>query len=454
MKQIKTSFLLLMAACCLSLVSCSKDEDENENGNPKDENVIVSEDGTVSGNHVFSAIDNKNFFIDYIKYTVEGDHLEVSGYDEVGLSGSAKIISTLNYKGNLYNVSVIQDYAFSECEKLTALTIPNSVTRIEDSAFSCTSLKSVIIPSSVTYLGESVFWGCDELTTVSLPDNLKIIPEYMFGDCLSLASITIPKSVTSIGSHAFYHCESLVSVEIPASVTFIGDIYSDGEEYTDAFSFCTSLTAINVDKDNKNYSSIDGVLFDKDATILKICPEGKKNCNVPSSVTKIAEVAFMYCTSLTSINVAKDNKNYSSIDGVLFDKNATILIICPDGKKGNYNVPSSVTKIAEGAFSNSGIQSITIPNGVQEIESYAFYGCASLTSVIIPNSMTKIEEGAFGGTPSITDIFMLCTTPPSEVSSIVFFNKIKNLHVRRGCKEIYRNWDNYDVFENIIEDAE
>ena len=104
--------------------------------------------------------------------------------------------------------------------------------------------------------------------------------------------------MTYIGEEAFARCTSLTSVEIPNSVTYIGN---------DAFDGCTSLTTIVVQDGNPNYSSIDGVLFDKDHKQLITYPCGKSDSHyqIPNSVTSIGYIAFSGCTSLTSIEIPK-----------------------------------------------------------------------------------------------------------------------------------------------------
>ena len=258
------------------------------------------------------------------------------------------------------SVTSIGDSAFYFCKSLTSITIPNSVTSIGDYAFYyCESLTNVTIPDSVTSIGSSAFSSCTSLTSVTIPDSVTSIGSCAFDCCRSLTSVTIPDSVTSIGDRAFYYCTSLISVTIPDSVTSIGD---------SAFYFCKSLTSVTI----------------------------------PNSVTSIGDSAFYICTSLTSIEVSDNNKNYSSLNGVLFNKNKTELITYPAGKgktDSDYVIPNSVTSIGSSAFYNcTSLTSVTIPDSVISIGSSAFYSCTSLTSVTIPDSVTAIGSEAFYNT--------------------------------------------------------
>ena len=119
---------------------------------------------------------------------------------------------------------------------LTEYAIPNSVITIGDCAFrDCTSLTSVTIPESVTEIGGGAFSGCSSLTSVTIPDSVTTIGDYAFQTCDSLTSIIIPNSVTTIGDCAFFGCDSLTSVTIGDGVTTIGQA---------AFYDCTSLTSV------------------------------------------------------------------------------------------------------------------------------------------------------------------------------------------------------------------
>jgi hypothetical protein len=176
--------------------------------------------------------------------------------------------------------------------------------------------------------------------------------------------------VTSIGEEAFKYC-ALTSIVIPDGVTTIGN---------GAFNGCESLTSVTI----------------------------------PDSVTSIEAGALSDCQSLTSINVDTNNPNYCSIDGVLFNKEQTLLIAYPSKKSDTYAIPNGVTSIGENAFSYCAFTSIVIPDGVTTIGNGAFVGCESLTSVTIPNSVTSIGGGAFQDCVSLLTSIVI----PDGVTSI------------------------------------
>ena len=341
------------------------------------------------------------------------------------------------------SVMEIGSSAFSGCSSLTSITIPNSVTEIGVYAFKgCTSLTSITIPNSVTNIGDSTFWGCSSLTAIyvtvdnknytsvngvlfnkdktalicypagktdksyKITNSVTSIGNYAFNGCSSLTSVTIPNSVTEIGGSAFVDCASLKSITMPNSVTSIGDM---------AFYKCSSLTSITIPD---SVTSIGSSAFSDCSKLRSI--------TIPNSVTSIGAWAFNGCTGLTAINVAMENQNYVSPDGVLYNKDKTTIICYPAGKKGNnYKIPDGVTEIGSIAFSRcSSLTSVTIPNSVTSIGSGAFNGCTSLTRVTIPNSVTKIGWNAFSDCTSLTSI-----TIPNSVISIDWY-------AFRGCTSL------------------
>ena len=318
-------------------------------------------------------------------------------------------------KGNNYKipdgVTKVDSSAFIGCSSLTSITIPNGVTSIGDSAFEdCTSLKSITIPNSVTSIGDSAFEDCTSLTSITIPNGVTSIGDSAFEGCTSLTSITLPDSVTSIGSGAFIGCSSLTSITIPDSVTCIGD---------SAFNGCTSLTSITIpdsvtsigESAFSGCSSLASITIPD--SVMSIGNDAFHECSsltsitIPYSVTSIGDYAFLGCSRLTAIDVNTDNMDYTSVNGVLFYNDKTI-ICYPAGKKGNnYKIPDGVTSICRYAFSGcTSLTSITIPDSVTEIGGSAFENCSSLTSITIPDSVTSIGIGAFVGCSSLTSIMI------------------------------------------------
>ncbi len=162
------------------------------------------------------------------------------------------------------SVTKIGEDAFSGCNNLESMIIPNTVIWIDSSAFGlCDSLTNITIPDSVTSIGSAAFGGCSSLTDIAIPNSVTSIDYAAFRGCSSLTSITIPDSVTSIGSDAFSDCSSLTSITIPDSVTKLG-------EY--AFGGCTNLKRVSIGNGlieiGNNYSKPD--LFKNSASLIQI----------------------------------------------------------------------------------------------------------------------------------------------------------------------------------------
>ena len=270
--------------------------------------------------------------------------------------------------------------------------------------------------------------GCtSSATSINIPSTIvgkavTSIRNCAFYGCKNLVNVTIPDSITSIGNNAFEYCASLKSVLIPGSVTSIGNA---------AFNRCESLMNIEVIKNNSNYFSQDGVLFDKNKTKLIQYPIGNKriaydipngvksfgdcafdscstlkNITIPDSVTSIGWGVFSGSESLTNIDVSENNLNYSSYEGVLFNKNKTELIKYPIGnERTSYNIPAGVINFGDVFSDCKNLVNITIPNSVTNIGIGAFWQCANLASITITNSVTSIGNYAFYDCKNLKDIY-------------------------------------------------
>jgi len=193
--------------------------------------------------------------------------------------------------------------------------------------------------------------------------NVAVVREKYFSQRPYSGEIRIPETVifdgetykvTEIGQQLFSHCTEITKVFIPAGVTSI---------HTVAFSGCTGLTDVYIS---------DGL-------------------------AEIADFAFYDCTGLRNFHVSDANAVYCDIDGVLFSKDKTKLVLYPqNGKVPGYKIPESVRTIGEYAFGHCiGLTDVDIPDSVTEIERSAFYGCRGLTEMSIPDSVTQIGGNIF-----------------------------------------------------------
>ncbi len=318
----------------------------------------------------------------------DGD-VVICGY--TGKGGGVVIPSEIDGRA----VKEIGGYTFDDCTGLTSVTIPDSVTKIGDNAFAgCTGLTSITIPDGVKEISSYVFSDCKRLANVAIPGGVTKIEISAFSGCSGLTSVTIPDSVTEIEKSAFSGCSGLKSVTIPDGVTEIGD---------NAFEGCTGLTSVTI---SDSVTEIGSYAFSG-------C-SGLTGVTISNSVTDIGWHAFSDCSGLTSINVDKNNRNYTSENGVLFNKDKSSLIQYPGGKKGAYTISDSVTDIDWNSFENcTGLTSVTIGKGIKEISLEAFSGCTGLTSVTISDSVTLIDSYAFSGCTGLTSV-----TIPDSVTKI------------------------------------
>ena len=223
-------------------------------------------------------------------------------------------------------------------------------------------IKKVVITEGITHTGDFSFSGCDSLETVIFPESLLSIDYYSFGLCEKLTNVTFPPKLSKIDDYAFIYCYGFSEIVVPDSVIYIGK---------DAFFGCYYINSIIVNEYNTMYSSDqNGILFNKDKTIL------------------------IHCPSFAPIT--------------------------------HYAIPSSVTSIYEFAFQNQQyLTEIIIPYGIQVIECGVFFGCQKLEKITIPCTVATIKESAISGCYNLKYVYYMDSA---------------------------ENWDNIDIQEGAPHD--
>jgi fibronectin type 3 domain-containing protein len=256
------------------------------------------------------------------------------GKSAYGYKGDMPKNTELSLKSGITNIS---GYAFYEEKNLTSVKIPETVNRIGNWAFlDCEGLKNVNIPDGVKRIESWTFSNCSSLTNITVPDSVTVLDGLAFSYCTNLKNIELSKNLTEIGMGALSHCTSLETIDIPDSVIIMDNIAMAG---------CSEL----------------------------------KSVNIGSNLKTVGGQVFAGCTSLEKVNVNLNNKNYTSENGIWYDKNKTKIILYPYNKKDSaYTTPTSLKELCNGyvgsygmLLDNSNLKTVTIEKNVAKIDDYA-----------------------------------------------------------------------------------
>jgi uncharacterized protein (TIGR02145 family) len=410
----------------------------------------------INNNHL--TISGKGAMMDYDNLIIPWNIV----YDEFGRELGYKARNSIAEVVIEDGVTHIGNKAFSGLTGLRSVTISNSVKSIGSEAFYlCGSLTSITIPSSVDTIGTVAFGKCNNLSSVTISNGVTAIGRAAFAGCGNLSSITIPSSVRSIGERAFFGCTGLTSVTIPSGVTTIG--LHAFTTRTDEDKNCSD-PVITVAEDNAYYSSEDGILFNKNKTLLIQYPRHRQNreYTIPSGVVAIGEEAFANCDILTSITIPGHVKsigkqaflNCGGLTSVTIENGVQSIkdgAFSGCGRLTSIAIPGSVKIIEDGTFDKcKRLTSVTIEDGVTAIGYAAFSGCSNLRSVIIPNSVTIIKEEAFNNCENLTSVTMLNGVPPSILYETFYGLPAKAcLYVPKCAVNAYRAADVWDEFKCV-----
>ena len=338
-----------------------------------------------------------------------------------------------NEKESLVNVTIpptvtkIQDEEFMDCVNLVSVILPESLKEIGEDAFlGCEKLQEINLPSGLTYIAPRAFFECVSLPDPEIPEGIKTIERETFVEC-EFKGIKLPKTLEKIGESAFWLCNKLETIEIPGNVTEIDNHAFDSCEELEsitlpeglksigygAFSECKKLSAIKFPKGLLSIGD-DAFYGCESLKTVELPPNIKSvasfnNCTslerakIPDEVTEFGHSAFRSCINLTDINFPK---KLTSIGDFAFEQCIGLTEI---------KLPDGLELIGEAAFHLcTNLTSITIPDSVTFIGDSAFEECTNLTNVTIPASVTKLGKGAFRDCPNLKDIYISKDSPLAE----------------------------------------
>lgn len=332
--------------------------------------------------------------------------------------------------------------SFSNCPSLVEVNLPASLVEIityisydekYKYPFSNSSNLRVINVNSKNekYFSDGgIIYSKEENKLLFCPEGIVTVKEGItnigasFESCKKLTGINLPTTLTSISFNAFKNCEWLTTITIPKDVSYIALSEDSSLNFSYAFSGCSNLKSIVVAEENEYFYSHYGALYDKKKQEFLYCPEGiTGSCSIMEGTLSVGELAFKYANNITEIVipssvtfinsenfyskftfdqnlkklemivVSSENLNYSSHEGVLYDKINKTLLFFPKAKTGNYLILEGTLKIMNYAFNGcSVITNIKIPNSVTEIGDSVFDNCNMLRYIIIPSSVEIIAN--------------------------------------------------------------
>ena len=322
-------------------------------------------------------------------------------------------------------VQTIADHAFSGCTGLLDIDLRH-VTSLGTGAFQhCSSLQAVVLGEGLTAVPEEAFANCSALRSVTLPASVKELGRNSFSLCGALETLELPEGLTTIHAGALKKCP-LQALHLPASLARMGDDYM-GDVFEDAGELPadTGLKNITVAQDNPLYCSQDGLLYNKEGTVLLFCPRGRKEASIPEGVTEIGRYAFFMCFDLTSVALPSTLKTVN--EQAFHYCEALTQCELPDGLErvedsaffgceswaGVDRIPSSVQYIGPYAFTECKGTKIVVPDGIVTLPKYAFWGYEeTLTEITLPTSLKTIGDCAFAWAKNVQTL----TIPEGVVS--------------------------------------
>ena len=384
---------------------------------------------------------------------------------------------------------------------IRSVSLNGSVVKLYDSSFSsCLNLTQVSLSSGVTGIASRAFAGCRSLQSITIEDGAKSIEEGAFYGCESLTDVTIPYSVGVIESSAFSECTSLEDVYYKGSNVLWENI--DIKSRNEPLLSATLHTDESINFITGDYLNIHWVLYSDG--LLIISGEGAaparfynemssyrdmiKNIRIEDGITSIPEDMFLYMLDLESVTIPatviaidkdtfarselfyltinyssreslhmknifvdEENQYFSDIDGVLFNKTQSAILRFPEGRSGEYTIPSTVTEISYKAFYYcKNLTAVIMPEGLTTIGNYAFNMCENFTDVIIPSSVTTIGPYAFRSCHGITEISIPGSVETIDGYAFSYCTNLESVEILLPSSLTTIRYQVFDHCENLL----
>lgn len=357
--------------------------------------------------NAFFGVDKKKCIL-YVPQRLSSDyrkHPAFSAFDvieeDIPKDGDHSDLEMVEFSPDGKTLISVKDY----CKPyIISFDIPNGITTIGDHAFAnCVSLEHVSFPDTLETIQVGAFSRCRNLKQLSLPNSLREIQNYAFAECGSITPNFLPEGVRRL-RYNIIDKATISEVYIPSSVKRID---------TETFKGCAQLSEIVVSPDNPYFTSIEGVLYNKDMTELISVPQSTKiiDFKIPDSVLTVSENAFHKCTGIKSIclNDAVESFPVSIFTNYLINLDS----ITVGGESKLYQVKDGVLFSKDGQelvkmLRKAQVQDYVIPDGVKKIHDHAFKGCGKLQTITIPQSVSEIGHSIFDGCKGITTLKLLC----------------------------------------------
>lgn len=381
-----------------------------------------------------------SFEKDGVYYNITSDNtVEVTFRDKNNnlygtYSGDLVIPQTVENEGTTYTVTAIGANAVRKCfDNLKSVTMPATITTIGSAAFSeCTAITTITLPDQLEKIDNYAFNSCARLAEIKWGSSLKTTGSGVFMYCWSLTDVALPEGLVTVGQNLFQNCFNLKTVSIPASAT---------ELKQSPFRDCSHIVAITVAEGNPNYSSADGILYNKDKTEL-IQYNGGRNATsftIPDGVKTLAYYSFAADSTLTDVTISA---SVETIYNTAFYKSP---------KLENVTIGKSVKLIGKQAFLGTALKSVVVPDAVTEIQDQAFSTCDNLETVTLGTGVTTLGNKAFEKAPNVKRVTVNAAVPPT-CGKVLFEDAVytaASLYVPTASVEAYKAAEMWSNFTNI-----